>query len=152
MTLKTLNSLAVALCIVAQVAMVAPALAVDDDTSTGSVDLTSVRAKIDAGNFPAAIEELRGLAEDNQEVDVYNLLGFSLRKTGDYATALTYYDRALSLQPDYKPAREYLGELYLDTGDVVKAKEQLAVLVKLCPAGCEERADLETALAAKSLK
>jgi hypothetical protein len=32
---------------------------------------------------------------------------------------------------------------------VDKAKEQLAVLAKLCPAGCEEREDLEKAIAAK---
>jgi hypothetical protein len=30
-----------------------------------------------------------------------------------------------------------------------KAKEQLAVLTNLCPAGCDERADLEKAIAAK---
>jgi hypothetical protein len=29
-----------------------------------------------------------------------------------------------------------------------KAKEQLAALTKLCPAGCEERGDLEKAIAA----
>jgi tetratricopeptide (TPR) repeat protein len=122
------------------------AFAVDDDTSTGSVDLGSVRAKIKAGNFAAALEELRGLAEDTQQADVYNLMGYTLRKTGDYATSLTYYTKALELQPDYRPAREYLGELYVETGNIDKAKEQLAALVKLCPGGCEERQDLEKAL------
>ena len=34
------------------------AFAVDDDTSTGSVDLTSVRAKIKARSYAAALEEL----------------------------------------------------------------------------------------------
>ena len=81
------------------------AFAVDDDTSTGSVDLSSVRAKIKAGNYAAALEELRGLAEDTQQADVYNLMGYTLRKTGDYATSLTYYTKALELQPDYRPAR-----------------------------------------------
>ena len=122
------------------------AFAVDDDTSTGSVDLSSVRAKIKAEKFAAALEELRGLAEDTQQADVYNLMGYTLRKTGDYATSLTYYTKALELQPDYRPAREYLGELYAETGDIDKAKEQLAALVKLCPGGCEERQDLEKAL------
>jgi tetratricopeptide (TPR) repeat protein len=122
------------------------AFAVDDDTSTGSVDLSSVRSKIKAGKFAAALEELRGLAEDTQQADVYNLMGYTLRKTGDYATSLTYYTKALELQPDYRPAREYLGELYAETGNLDKAKEQLAALVKLCPGGCEERQDLEKAL------
>ena len=130
--------------------MSSPAFAVDDDTSTGSVDLTSVRAKIEAKDYKAALAELRGLAEDNQEADVYNLLGYTLRKTGDYDTSLTYYNKALALQPDYKPAREYLGELYVETGHMDKAHEQLAALAKLCPSGCEEREDLEKAIAGKA--
>ena len=122
------------------------AFAVDDDTSTGSVDLSSVRAKIQTGHYAAALEELRGLAEDTQQADIYNLMGYTLRKTGDYATSLTYYTKALQLQPDYRPANEYLGELYVETGNIGKAREQLAALVKLCPGGCEERQDLEKAL------
>jgi len=122
------------------------AFAVDDDTNVSSVDLSSVRSKIKAGSYAAALKELRDLAEDNQQADVYNLIGYTLRKTGDYATSLTYYNKALQLQPDFKAAREYLGELYVETGDIPKAREQLAALVKLCPAGCEEREDLEKAL------
>src|SRR6059058_4528092 len=89
-----------------------PAFAVDNMASSDAVDLTSVRAKIKAKDYTAALRELRDLAEDTQQADVYNLLGFALRKTGDYATSLTYYTKALELQPDYRPAREYLGELY----------------------------------------
>jgi tetratricopeptide (TPR) repeat protein len=125
------------------------AFAVDDDTSTGSVDLSSVRTKLKADNYASALEELRGLAEDTQQADVYNLLGYTLRKTGDYTTSLTYYLKALELQPDYKAAHEYLGELYVETGKLGKAKEQLAALTKLCPSGCEEREDLEKALEGK---
>ena len=84
-------------------------------------------------DYAAALAELRDLAEDTQQADVYNLLGFTLRKTGDFKTSLTYYTKALELQPDHKAAREYLGELYVQTGNMDKAKEQLAVLAKLCP-------------------
>ena len=126
-----------------------PAFAVDDDSASGSVDLTSVRAKIAAKNYEAALTELRDLAEDNQQADVYNLLGFTLRKTGDLKTSLTYYTKALDLRPDFRAAREYLGELYVEMGDMAKARDQLAALGKLCPGGCEERADLEKAIAAK---
>ena len=92
------------------------ARAVDNMSSNDKVDLTSVRAKIDAKDYTAAIQELRDLAEDTQQADVYNLLGFTLRKTGDYTTSLSYYTKALDLQPDHKAAREYLGELYVETG------------------------------------
>ena len=62
-------------------------------------------------------------AEDVQNAEVYNLLGFTLRKTGDYKTSLTDYTKALELQPDHKAAREYLGELYVETGNMEKAKK-----------------------------
>jgi cytochrome c-type biogenesis protein CcmH/NrfG len=127
-----------------------PAYAVDNMSSTDAPDLTSVRAKLKAKDYAAALTELRDLAEDIQQADVYNLLGFALRKTGDVRTSLTYYTKALELQPDHKAAREYLGELYVETGNMEKAKEQLAALAKLCPGGCEEREDLQKAISAKS--
>ena len=127
-----------------------PAYAVDNMTSTDAPDLTSVRAKIKAKDYSAALSELRALAEDVQHADVYNLLGYTLRKTGDFKTSLTYYTKAIEMQPEHKAAREYLGELYVETGNMEKAKEQLAVLAKLCPAGCEEREDLQKAISAKS--
>ncbi|NLS04585.1 tetratricopeptide repeat protein [Rhizobium sp. P32RR-XVIII] len=126
-----------------------PAFAVDNIESTNAPDLTSVRAKIAARDYQGALTELRGLAEDTQQADVYNLLGFALRKTGDYRTSLTYYTKALELEPDHKAAREYLGELYVETGDMAKANEQLERLTKLCPNGCEERDDLAKAIAEK---
>src|SRR5471030_2801976 len=134
----------------APVLLPAPAYAVDNMSSNDAVDLTSVRAKIKAQNYVAALAELRDLAEDTQQADVYNLLGFTLRKTGDFKTSLTYYNKALELKPDHKAAREYLGELYVETGDLAKAKEQLSELARLCPAGCEEREDLERAINTKS--
>jgi cytochrome c-type biogenesis protein CcmH/NrfG len=132
------------------VALTTPAYAVDNMSSTDAPDLTSVRAKLKAKDYAAALTELRDLAEDVQQADVYNLLGFALRKTGDVKTSLTYYTKALELQPDHKAAREYLGELYVETGNMDKAREQLAALVKLCPGGCEEREDLQKAISAKS--
>lgn len=126
-----------------------PAFAVDNMETGNAPDLTSVRAKIAAKDYAGALEELRGLAEDNQQADVYNLLGYTLRMTGDYRTSLTYYTKALELQPDHKAAREYLGELYLQTGEIAKANEQLASLKQLCPGGCEELEDLQEAIAAR---
>ncbi|MBB3541348.1 MULTISPECIES: tetratricopeptide repeat protein [unclassified Rhizobium] len=127
-----------------------PAFAVDNIESTTAPDLTSVRAKIEARNYAGALAELRDLADNNQQADVYNLMGFTLRKTGDYRTSLTYYTKALELQPDHKAAREYLGELYVETGDLPKAEEQVALLKQLCPGGCEELEDLQKAISMKN--
>lgn len=124
------------------------ALAVDVVTSRDAPDLTSVRAKIKAKDFKAAIAELTPMLETHQHADVYNLLGFSLRKTGDAKQAYTFYRKALEFDPEHKGALEYLGELYVETGQVDKARENVALLKKLCPTGCEELADLEQAIAA----
>jgi Flp pilus assembly protein TadD len=128
------------------------ALAVDTISSKDAPDLTSVRAKIKAKDYTGALSELKTLAETNQHADVYSLMGFSLRKTGDYATALTFYKKALDFDANHKGAHEYLGELYIETGQLAQAREQLAVLEQLCPRGCEEREDLEHALAAMPAK
>jgi Flp pilus assembly protein TadD len=111
-----------------------------------------MRAKIKAKDYQAALTELKLLADTHQHADVYSLTGFSLRKTGDYATALTFYRKALDFDANHMGAREYLGELYVETGDLSKAREQLAILTKLCPQGCEEREDLEKALARQHRK
>jgi tetratricopeptide (TPR) repeat protein len=126
------------------------ALAIDTVTSRDAPDLTSVRAKIKAKDFKAAIVELTPMLETHQHADVYNLMGFSLRKSGDPKQAYTFYRKALDFDPEHKGALEYLGELYVETGQVDKARENVLLLKKLCPGGCEELADLEQAIASAS--
>jgi tetratricopeptide (TPR) repeat protein len=123
------------------------AWAVDNLTSKDAPDLASVRAKIKAKDYKGALAELTPMLATNQHADVYNLMGFSLRKTGDYKQAYTFYKKALDFDPQHKGALEYLGELYVETGQVEKAKENVALLQKICPAGCEELEDLQEAIA-----
>lgn len=129
------------------------ALAVDTIVSKDAPDLTAVRAKIKDKDFKSALVELTGLIDNGvQHADVYNLLGFSLRKTGDYAKALTFYGKALDFDADHKGAHEYLGELYVETGQLPMARKHLSILERLCPQGCEERDDLAKAVAAAAPK
>ena len=124
------------------------AWAVDTATTKDAPDLAAVRAKIKAKEFKAAIVDLNGLIDKGvQHADVYNLLGFSLRKSGDLKTAYTFYKKALDFDPEHKGALEYLGELYVQTGELAKARDQVVLLQKLCPQGCEELEDLQKALA-----
>ena len=44
-------------------------------------------------------------------------------------------------------ALEYQGKMFVEMGGMAKAKANLATLVKLCPSGCEERENLEKAIA-----
>ena len=122
-------------------------LAVDVVSSRDAPDLASVRAKIKAKDYKAALAELTPMLATHQHADVYNLMGFSLRKTGDYKQAYTFYRKALDFDPEHKGALEYLGELYVETGEIEKARQNVALLQRLCPSGCEELSDLEQAIA-----
>jgi len=125
-----------------------PAWAVDTTTTRDAPDLTAVRAKVKAKEWKAAIADLNGMIDKGvQHADVYNLLGFSLRKSGDIETAYTFYKKALDFDPGHKGALEYLGELYVQTGQLAKAREHVVLLQKLCPGGCEELEDLQKAIA-----
>jgi tetratricopeptide (TPR) repeat protein len=148
----TLMKSVLAVCVAVTLASPA-ALAVDTVVSKDAPDLTVVRAKIKAKDFKSALVDLTGMIDKGvQHADVYNLLGFSLRKTGDYPKALTFYKKALDFDADHKGAHEYLGELYVETGQLPKAREHLAILERLCPQGCEEREDLAKAVAAAAPK
>jgi tetratricopeptide (TPR) repeat protein len=146
--------LCLALSVLAAVASVpvGGALAVDTISSSDAPDLTSVRTKIKAKDYQGALAELTPMLETHQHADVYSLMGFSLRKTGDYKQAYTFYRKALDFDAVHKGALEYLGELYVETGQIEKARENLDTLRKLCPAGCEELADLEQAITKAALK
>jgi Tfp pilus assembly protein PilF len=130
---------------------VSPAFAVDNMASSGTPELAGVREKIKAKDYQGATAELNAMIDKGvQHADVYNLLGFSLRKSGDLKTAMTYYKKALDFDPNHKGALEYSGELYVQIGDVAKARENAATLTKLCPQGCEELADLQQAISGAS--
>jgi len=60
--------------------------------------------------------------------EAWNMLGFCLRKTGDSQKAFQAYWECLRLAPDYAPAHEYLGEAYLQAGNLEKAQGELAWL------------------------
>lgn len=127
----------------------APAFAVDTVTSTDAPDLTAIRAKIKAKDYKAASADLYALVDGGvQHADVYNLLGFSLRKSGDRESGATFYRKALDFNPDHKGALEYQGELFVELGQIDKARANLARLATLCPQGCEERDDLANAISA----
>ena len=79
------------------------------------------RALVDEGQFAAALDILHHIKKQEQP-RVLNYIGYTTRKLGDVDKGLDYYHQALALDPNYLRAREYLGEGYLQKGDVAKAK------------------------------
>jgi len=99
------------------------------------------------GNYAEAIRLLEEVvARDERNADAYNLLAYSIRKSGDPARAIPLYEKALAIDPKHRGAHEYIGEAYLMLGDLPKAKEHLAALDKLCFLFCEEYSDLKKAV------
>ena len=75
-----------------------------------------------------------------------NYLGFAHRKIGDYENAEIYYSMGLELDPKHVGINEYMGELFVVTNRLDKAKERLAVL-KDCK--CKEYKDLKLVIEGK---
>ena len=74
--------------------------------------------------------------ENQDDPRVLNYLGFAKRKSGRVEEGLTYYRRALGINPDFVLAREYMGEALLQKGDVSAAREQLNEIGKRCGTSC----------------
>ena len=114
--------------------------------SAPAASLDAAQAKIKAGDYRGAIPILTDLIKANpNNADALNLMGFSLRKTGQSDLALQYYNKALSLMPKHLGANEYLGELYVELGQMDKARERLAILQAAC-GNCQQAQDLTAAI------
>ncbi len=119
----------------------------DDDDKASQSEYSLAKQAIKDGDYDVAINKLARLhEEDPEDADVLNLLGYGYRKTGDFDQSRGYYLQALAIEPKHRGANEYLGELYLETGQLDKAEERLAVLDKACWIGCEEYTELKESI------
>ena len=87
--------------------------------------------------------------KDKNNPDILNYMGFTSRKSGNFDEAEKFYLKGLSLDPKHNGINEYLGELYVQTDRIEKAKERLAVL-KNC--NCKEFQDLELIIKTRGTK
>lgn len=117
-----------------------------DDDRAARVDpnYTAAVEKIEAGDYEGAIPLLQSVAEkDPDNADAFNYLGYTNRKLQRYTVALEHYQRALAIDSDHRGAHEYVGELYLETGNLAKAEEHLDALDRICFFGCDEYYELK---------
>lgn len=152
-----LRGVAGAVIVTLALGLAAPALAFDSggyggsdgsgSSSVSTVTLADARAHIRRQAYRQAIATLRQiLAADPNNADALNLMGFSLRKSGDYKNAQGFYLKALKIAPRHRDANEYLGELYVETGQLAKARERLQVLEAICGTGCEQYRELKQSI------
>ena len=90
-----------------------------------------------------------GTSKDKKNPDILNYMGFTSRKIGNFSEAEDYYLRGLAIDPKHNGINEYLGELYVQTDRIDKAKERLEVL-KNC--NCEEYGELELIIKTRGSK
>ncbi len=103
--------------------------------------------KVKQKDYQGAIDLLNQVVfRDPKNADAWNYIGFSDRMLGRYDESLAAYEKALAIEPDHIGANEYLGELYVQTGKIDKARKQLAMLDKLCGENCDEYKELKGAI------
>jgi tetratricopeptide (TPR) repeat protein len=131
-----------------------PLIAVDVPNRNPPVEertMREARAALAASQWARAIELLqvhvRVYADD---ADAHNLLGYSSRQLGQYASSQAAYERALQLDPTHRGAHEYMGELMLTLGRRERALFHLGELERLCQARCEEYQQLKRAIGGQS--
>ena len=81
-----------------------------------------------------------------KDADIYNYLGFCQRTLGKLDDAFGNYKTALTIDPNHRGARNYVGILFLMMNRPDLADQQLDQLKKLC-GNCEEKSSLEKAIA-----
>lgn len=116
------------------------------DVSPDAELYQNARLLADDGEYEWALDHLRLITNQN-DAEVLNYTGYSNRKAGRLETGISYYHKALAVNPDYVQAREYLGEAYLLAGRMDLAKAQLREIRLRCGTSCETYRALENAIA-----
>lgn len=120
----------------------------DPDTPFAK-DFAKAETMLEVEDYCGALPLLVHLSEAARgNPDVFNLLGYAYRKSGDLESSGEAYARALFLDPDHHGALEYQGELFLTLDNIAAAEANLAKLTASCPSPCVETDELAAAIAA----
>ncbi len=98
-----------------------------------------------AGHYDWALDVL-AVISNQDDPRVLNYTGYSHRKAGRIETGISYYRKALAINPDFVLAREYLGEGYVAAGRIDLAQAELQQIEMRCGTTCEEYQDLSSVI------
>lgn len=122
-----------------------PPMAVVKDQPT---DLTEGYGAIEAGEYEVAIGFFTSVTEKEPDnAEAYNQLGYINRRLQNFPDAFAFYKKALELDPQHTGAHHYIGEAYLEVGDLANAENHLKQLDLICLFGCDDYFELEQAVA-----
>lgn len=117
--------------------------------------IAQAQQAIQAKDWTRAATLMReALAGHPDNADYHNLYAYALRKgpNPDMKVVFRHYEEALRIDPKHRNAHEYIGEAYLQVGNLAKAKEHLAALDSLCFLPCEQYTELKKAIAGYEAK
>ena len=152
----------VLICLISQVSFAAGS----DDSSTSSMSnpyseakkLVKRAGKLEKKEklekakklYSQAFKKLeKAYSSDKTNPDILNYMGYTSRKIGNFDQAEKFYLKGLEIKPNHNGINEYLGELYVQTNRIEKAKQRLEVL-KDCK--CDEFKDLELIIKTRGTK
>jgi tetratricopeptide (TPR) repeat protein len=98
-----------------------------------------------AGEYEKALVVLAAIKNQN-DPRVLNYTGYSNRKAGRIEIGITYYRKALAIDPNFVLAREYLGEGYVAAGRIDLAQVELNEIKARAGVDSEEYKDLSKAI------
>jgi len=146
-------ALAAALALAPQVASAFGGGSSSSSSTTTQSDYLAGKKAVDAGDYEQAISLLaRAIKADPRDADSHNLLAFSYRKLGRLDDAMRHYNTALEIDANHRGANEYIGELFLELGDLAHAESHLTRLGKTCSYSCPEYRELKAEVAAYRAK
>jgi tetratricopeptide (TPR) repeat protein len=98
-----------------------------------------------SGEYDWALQVFAAVQNQN-DPRVLNMSGYSNRKAGRLEIGITYYRKALAIDPNFVLAREYLGEGYVEAGKIDLAQIELNEIKNRAGINSEEYKDLEKAI------
>ena len=118
------------------------------DPDPATPDMTAGYQAVESGDYASAIVFFETLLIDHPaNAEAYNQLGYINRRLQNFDQAFALYSRALELDPAHTGAHNYVGESYLEVGDLAKAEYHLSQLDLLCLFGCQDYSELAQAVA-----
>ena len=110
-------------------------------------EINSIIKDIRNEELESALLKAEAFVYENPDIaNGWNYAGFASRKLKKYDDAERYYATGLEINPKHAGILSYQGELYLETGRLDMAKENLIKLDEYCNFNCTERNELRDAI------
>jgi tetratricopeptide (TPR) repeat protein len=97
------------------------------------------------GEYQDALNLLQRTGDDT-DPRVLTMIGYVTRHLGRVDEAMGYYTKALAINPNLTNTRQYFGEAFLQKGEPMHAREQLAEIAERCGQNCEDYRSLDQAI------